>query len=174
MTTLWYSYLLLSAWWWNGTPSEGAVPPHDFHASMAEIAYSPESKAFQMSLRVFTDDMEDAIRPKAANSRITLSNKSTVHDAALLAYVQKNCYLSSNKEKLGLWQWVGKEVTAEVVWLYVELPYKGNFKDLSLTYKVMFELFDDQVNMANVKTRQGSTKTYVFKAGKPSTQTLQW
>ena len=139
-------------------------PAHDFHASVTQMQYNPKDKAFEISVRVFTDDFEKALS-EASKSRINL-NANTKQDALIEKYVQAHFGYVSPQKQPKPFKYIGYEIEADANWIYLEMPYAEAFPGGSLKQNVMMELFDDQVNMVNINY-QGQKKTFVFRRNQP-------
>lgn len=143
---------------------------HDFHSSLAEIHYNSASKSLEISLRVFSDDLESALTK--ANNRTIRIDESTAAEPLIAQYLNKHFSLLDARSARKPIIWVGKELTVDVTWLYFEIPLTENLNGLKLHNSVLFELFSDQVNIVNI-SYQGQKRTYLFKPDQ-ATQTVQW
>ena len=133
------------------------------------MQYNPKERAFEISIRVFTDDFEKALSA-ATNSRIQLASspgqKDDKNDPVIEKYVQSHfAYVTPQKETKPF-RYVGHEPEVDANWLYLEMPYSEPFRGGLLKQNVLTELFDDQVNMVNVQY-QGQKKTFVFRKNQP-------
>ena len=142
---------------------------HAFHTSLAEVRYNAKSKVLEVSLRVFTDDLEEALS-KEAQRKIRL-DASNQNDQLLAAYVKKQFGLLDQHGRKKAMTWVGKELEADATWIYLEIPLTENLGGLRLQHALLMDLFDDQTNMVNL-TYFSAKKTYLFKSGH-TTQVLE-
>lgn len=133
--------------------SVAAVPNadagHKFHASLTQIEVNAKARTVEVAIRVFIDDLEEALSLRAGR-RIRLETASDL-DALALDYVQSSVKLDAPDGKRLVFRWIGKEVSVDVVWLYVEAPCSGPIDEGRLENALFFELFDDQVNTVNLK-----------------------
>jgi hypothetical protein len=148
-------YVYILWFWWLPVSNL-----HDFHTSIAQMNYNASSNSFEVSLRVFTDDLEAALSRE--NSRKIVLDDTPEVDAAIAAYVQKHfAMLEPNNQKAAM-NYIGKEAAVDATWIYVEIKPNGTPKGMRLQNSVLMELFDDQVNIVNFV--YGSTKrTFLFK-----------
>lgn len=139
-------------------------PAHDFHASVTQMHYNPKEKTFEISIRIFTDDLEKALTQELnAPVRLGLDSKS---DAILEKYIQPRfAYVTPQKQSKAI-KYVGHEVEADANWIYLEMPYADVFRGGMLKQNVLMEAFEDQVNMVNIQY-QGQKKTFVFRKNQP-------
>ena len=139
-------------------------PGHDFHASVTQMQYNVKEKTFEISIRVFTDDLEKALSEESNTSvRLSVGPKS---DAIIQNYIRSRFgYVTAQKQPKTI-NYVGHEVEADANWLYLEMPYPESFRGGSLNQTMLMEVFDDQVNMVNIQY-QGQKKTFVFRKSQP-------
>ena len=132
---------------------------HKFHASLTQIEVNANSKTVEVGIRVFVDDLEEALTRRAGR-RVRLGTTSNF-DALALAYVGASLKLDDAAGKRLVFAWIGKETSVDVVWLYVEAPLATPIEGGRLENSLFFELFDDQVNTVNIKDgRRRSTLTF--------------
>lgn len=136
------------------------LPPHDFHTSLAEVHYNPKTKYLEISLRVFTDDLEKAIGQQNQLENFYL-DKSERHNPLVEKYIRRTFYLLNAKNEPEPLTFVGKELEADVTWIYFEIPVRKSLKGFQLFNAVLTEVFDDQVNMVNFFYNQ-QRKTFLF------------
>lgn len=136
---------------------------HDFHTSISEVNFNDKTKTFEIILQVFTDDLEAALALIAKVNELTL-DKSKKHNDLIQKYLNEHFYLIDNKKIKSSLSYIGKEMEADIVKLYFEIPYKKSIKDIKLQNAVFMEMYDDQVNMTNLKYKS-QKKTFVFKRG---------
>jgi len=133
---------------------------HDFHSSLAEMHYNAASKSLEVSLRVFSDDLEAALTKD--NNRTIKVNETESTDPLIKQYLVKHFALMDARNTRKPIQWIGKELTVDVTWLYFEIPLAEDMKGFKLQNSVMFDLFDNQVNIVNMNYRS-QKRTYLFK-----------
>lgn len=121
---------------------------HSFHASIGELELDSKTKRAELSLRVFTDDLENALsagEPKAVKLETTSDA-----DARIVAYLDARLVLRDANGKALKWKWVGRESDVQTTWIYVETTWSGAAPK-TLENRLFFELFADQVNSVNVR-----------------------
>ncbi len=140
-----------------------ASPKHDYHVSVTQMQYNTSSKLFEVSIRIFTDDLELALSKSNQNKRFTIRNNDQ-NDTYVSAYLQKRFLLRNAQKGIQVLKYVGKEQEEDATWIYLEIPAPLPVSGLSLENSVLAEIFDDQVNMTNILLPSGK-KTYLFKKG---------
>lgn len=142
----------------------GNRPAHDFHASVTQMQYNAKEKTFEISIRMFTNDLEKALS-QDSNTEVRLS-PGAKSDAIIERYVSSRfAYVTAQKQSKAT-KYVGHEVEADANWIYLEMPFAEPFRGGLLKQNVLMEVFDDQVNMVNVHY-QGQKKTIVFRKNQP-------
>jgi len=138
-----------------------ARPIHAFHTSIAQVNYDAKNKVLEVSIRVFTDDLETALS-KENNRKVKLDGTGQ-HDRLIESYLKKQFgFINQQGERQGM-NFIGKEFEVDATWLYLEIPCHESPNGLMLQNSLLMEAFDDQVNMVNL-TYLSTKKTYLFKA----------
>lgn len=142
----------------------GSRPAHDFHASVTQMQYDPKEKTFEISVRVFTDDLEKALSQEI-NAPVHLT-KDSKSDVIIEEYVRAHfAYVTPQKLTKPI-QYVGHDVEADANWIYLEMPNAESFRGGSLKQSMLIETFDDQVNLVNIHYL-GQKKTFVYRKNQP-------
>lgn len=141
-------------------PSLGAA--HTFHTSLTRVDYNAAEKTVEITIQVFAHDLETAIE-KRAGKKVNLE-KSPDATKLILGYLNDKLALKNkNAEALKL-AWVGKEQSADSVWLYVEAKSPESLEHGSLENRLFFELHKDQVNLVTCRAA-GKKQDFAFKPG---------
>jgi|AntRauTorckE5430_2_1112549.scaffolds.fasta_scaffold38404_1 hypothetical protein len=155
VTFLLFGLFLLSAF----TPKPIAV--HDFHTSLTEIDYNPKTKSLEMTIRVFTDDLERALTEINNGKLVKIDPNDYATDPLIFQYLRKHVAFVSPDKDVVAYDFLGKEVELDATWLYVELPAAANLKGYSIFNSILTELFDDQINLLNL-IYPDKKKSFVF------------
>lgn len=138
-------------------------PRHDYHVSVTQMQYNNASHSFEVSIRVFTDDMEKALSQSHSKQRFVLKDNDQ-NDRFVEEYIRKSFVLTDSQKKNAPIKYIGKEQEADATWIYLEIPFQGTLNGSRLLNVTLMEVFDDQVNMTNVKY-SSEKKTFLFKKG---------
>jgi hypothetical protein len=138
-------------------------PVHEFHASIGDIKYNAESKAFEVALRMFTDDLSAALSKQLGTKLKVDPNGKTNEQIA--DYTMRRFGMIGVKNQPMQLNFVGVEVEDDVVWVYLEVPI-GNFplQSLKVRNTVLMDQYEDQVNTVNVFLKEEPV-TLVFRKG---------
>jgi hypothetical protein len=123
---------------------------HDFHTSLTEISFNPKSKSLELSVRVFTDDLEAALTSFNNGQLVRIEDAESVVNPLIEQYIRKNLALVSPDKKVKFGKFYGKEKESEATWLYLEIFDCQDIKGYTLYNSIMMELFGDQTNLVNI------------------------
>ena len=144
---------------------------HEFHLSKCDIHFSEEDKALQISLRIFIDDLEEAIAKVEGEENLKLcTNKEVMNaDSILVAYLSGNFQVSVDDQIHEL-AYVGKEVSEDLlaVWCYFEITNVLPKEVILIENKILIETFDDQSNLVSIKFSKDKKDHFIFKKGETS------
>lgn len=145
-----------------GCASLHAAPSHKFYTSLAQVEYNSEEKSVEVSMRVFADDLELAL--KRRTGREVRLDQTKDADRLVLAYLQDTFEIRNREGVTKSLKWVGMELRAGVAWLYFEAEMPEGLSGARLRDQVLFELFDEQVNTVSVRYT-GARSDLVFVHG---------
>ena len=119
---------------------------HPIHTTLAELRYDARAEEVQVSLRVFADDLDGAIRGwTARHPRITGSADDTA-----FGYVSGAFVLVARDGRRVPLTWCGRKRVGEVLWLCLRAPLAGGLAGARLHDRLFAELFEDQINIVQV------------------------
>jgi hypothetical protein len=133
---------------------------HAFHTSIAEMRYNAKEKAFEISLRVFTDDLEKTLSLNNQNKKFVIENADK-NDLFIDQYVHKHFVVTTPINQKLNYQYVGKEKEGDATWIYLEMPINEPIKGSKIQNDVLIDMFDDQTNIINI-FMNNEKKTYLF------------
>ncbi len=142
---------------------------HEFHLSKCDIHYSAEESALQISLRIFIDDLEEAIAKvlKEENLKLCTSKEAANADSILTKYLAET-FLISVDDKMYEIEFVGKEVSEDLlaVWCYFEVVNVVPQNNIQVENKILIETFDDQSNVVAMKYSKDKKEHFLLQKGK--------
>lgn len=142
----------------------GAPPAfaHKFHASLAEVEYNAKEKTVEVGIRLFADDLEEAIGRKRGR-RVRLDVTPDV-DRLVLEYLGETLTIVGRDGGPLSFTWVGMELRVDEVWVFIQASSAAGLDGATVGCRILHELFPDQVNTINVQQGDART-TLVFAAG---------
>jgi hypothetical protein len=138
-----------------------AALAHKYHTSVTRLEYNAEERSAEITIQTFTDDLEDILSKRAGKSVRLDASKDT--DRLAFDYLRSVFELKSRGANAEL-EWVGMEVKGGTVWLYVLAKMPEGLSKASVRDSLLFDLFEDQVNIVNV-WYDGKKTSLVFKRG---------
>lgn len=135
---------------------------HDFHLSNCNINYATEQEALQITLHIFIDDLELALKDIGYDSLYLCTRKETeMAEDAMLEYIGSKLKFSVDQVPTG-YEYIGKEVSDDLaaVYVYLEMPAVSRNSEIDIAYDLLMEQFDDQRNMVVVKKDKKRLKDY--------------
>jgi hypothetical protein len=130
---------------------------HRYHTSLTRIDYDADEKLAQITMRVFTTDIEDALTKKNGGKQQIHLDKTPKVDEMILSYLADRFVLKNKGGETKKLRWVGLQTENDVTLLFVETPMPEGFEGATLENSILSDQFDDQVNL--VTTRFGGAKT---------------
>ncbi|HLT71602.1 MAG TPA: DUF6702 family protein [Cyclobacteriaceae bacterium] len=139
-------------------PCGTAHSRHPIHVSVAEIDYDPAEKELEIMIRIFIDDLENALRRYHGQDNIDILNPGqTSPDKLIDAYLQENFIVSIDNRRQRT-RYLGQEVEGQALICYILIPGIGSWKECEVTNSILQEIFDDQSNIVHV-TQNDVTKS---------------
>ena len=133
---------------------------HDFHTSLTEMHYNAKDRAFEISIRVFTDDLETALA--RANNGQKIRVDAATADPLIERYIRSKFWFTGPDKQRRVLDYIGHETEGEAQWIYLEMPFSEPFRGGLLQQNVLTEVFADQTNLVNLRIG-GQKKTFVFR-----------
>lgn len=141
---------------------------HPIHISVADFQYSEKDKALQLTLRIFIDDLEAAIRKEKKLPELDLleppAGEST--ESLARAYILSRLQVEVDGKAIHA-QFLGSEQEDIALICYIEFPGIRKMKQLTVHYRALMELYDDQSNLVHI-TYRGPIKSARLTPGKTS------
>lgn len=141
---------------------------HPFFVSVIEINHNPKEASVEISVRVFTEDLEKTLQ-KYTTVKVDMVNPT---DKAFLEkqiseYLSQKLKLSINGQPATM-KYIGHELQKESVWSYFEITKVRELKKLEVNCSLLFDYEKSQTNIFHVKSK-GIEKSY--KLDYPATAT---
>ncbi len=123
---------------------------HKFYVSLTEVRYNAETERFEVSMRIFPDDLDRALLERTGiNTQLATELEHEVADSLLMVYLLENFTLQVNGEELGL-EYLGKEPESDAIWCYLESSKVVVPETITVRNAILTEYFPDQVNIIQV------------------------
>ena len=138
---------------------------HPFHVSLSDVEYDENQKSLQISCRIFQDDLELALNKIHNVDNYFDERSNELINSDLEDFLSENFVFKVNGTARPF-DFLGYEFEEGVVWCYMEIGKVRNLKKLDVRYTVLFDTFDDQFNLLNLK-RAGKIHSLRFSNSNP-------
>jgi len=123
---------------------------HEFYVSITEIRYNPGSEKFEISMRIFPDDLDRALLERSGiHTLLATEMEHLKADSLLMAYILEGFSLEVDGEALEL-TYLGKEPESDAIWCYLESSGIADPGKMTVRNQILTEYFPDQVNIIQV------------------------
>jgi hypothetical protein len=127
------------------------IKKHPYYISVVDMKYNAQQKSIQLSTRLFTNDLEDALEKIYHKKMDVLNpkNKADV-DSVLFSYIKQRLHISINTKAQTL-NYVGYEREEESIWTYLEIKKVNVPKIVSIDTKLLYDYLPSQVNIVHAE-----------------------
>jgi hypothetical protein len=141
---------------------------HPFYISVIDINHNTKASSLEMSIRVFTPDLEQTLQ-KYSNTKVDIANPKdkTLLDNQIITYINQKIQIKVNGQSANI-NYIGHEIQNESVWIYAEITKVTQLKKLDINCSILYDYKDLQSNIFHVKSN-GNEKS--FKLDFPKTIT---
>ena len=129
-----------------------AFTAHKYYISLIKVEYKKESKSVQITMRIFIDDLQEAIN-KTYDKNIELEMSD--NDELIFNYVKDNFLVNINNNKQS-YLYLGKEYENDVIFLYLELKDIESIQAIEIKNRMLLDVFSEQKNI--IKLHINNTK----------------
>lgn len=146
-----------------------ANAPHDIHISVCELRYNSTSGAFEVSIKIFIDDLELALsREGVTGLSIGTAKELASANDKIAAYLKKHFNIQLAGQTLAH-EFLGKEVSEDylAVWCYIQLKAKPSAgQRCAITNDILFEMYEDQKTLMDVRMSKNHNEYVILQPGK--------
>ena len=141
---------------------------HPIHLSVTEVNYSEKDKTFQLTSRIFIDDLELSVRVAKKENELSLlePDRGRKTDDLVSEYLIKHIKVRIDGKPV-LLNYLGSEVEDVALICYIETPVIKKFKTIEIWNDVIQETHADQSNLVHV-TYKGQIKSARLMRENPS------
>ena len=124
---------------------------HPLHTTLTQLGYRDADQTVEISVRAFVDDF-----------RAVLAEQVT--DSAAATYLRSTVTIADRAGRPLPLAWCGLRRTGDVLWLCMRAPANGGLSGLRLRVAILFDRFDDQINIVQM-TYGGRRAALLFMSG---------
>ncbi len=124
---------------------------HPFFVSMTDMNYNAKDKELEVSVRIFTDDLENSIRKYHPGIKVDVIHPANQQQMNQFVneYIQKHLQLKINGGAVQM-AFAGYEQQSESIWSYFEVKNVAGIKKLDVTNNILHDYNTNQINMLHV------------------------
>ncbi len=143
--------------------------PHDFHVSRCEIVYRTATQSLEIVQHIYVDDLELALK-EDFEGPIHLCTELEIDSAETLVkeYISQHFALSTGSGPIKL-TFLGKETGDEPLgmWVYLEATNVTLTGELTISYNLLCEFFDDQKNIVSFQIDNNKKQMFLLDKNTP-------
>jgi hypothetical protein len=137
---------------------------HAFHFCKTELNYDAASKAIQITIHIYKDDLETAlIKNGFKEPNITKGLINGKLDEYIEAYINKVFIISQESKGVAL-NWLGKEDSDDKMayYCYLECPINSTLGQFMVKNNILLEVYKDQKNIVSVAKNRKKIDYFVL------------
>lgn len=139
---------------------------HPYYVSIFQLTHNPEKKSLQITCKIFTDNLEEAIQEQGTEQlRLGSEREFVKADRYIARYIQQHFDVFVNGEKRSM-KYLGKEVELDVTWCYLEITGVPSIDSLGVKNTILFEEYRSQSNIVHTKVGN-QKKSAILQREKP-------
>jgi len=136
---------------------------HKFYVSVTNVNYSEKDDAFQITTRIFIDDLEEVLKERyGIVAKLATDEEADIANSYIEKYFRSK-FLMHLDNQLASYEFLGKKYEDDVVICYLEIPNVGmdTLQKFEIENEILTDLFEEQKNVVHVKW-QGNKKSFVL------------
>ncbi|MCW5963786.1 MAG: hypothetical protein KIT83_07100 [Bryobacterales bacterium] len=138
---------------------------HKFYFSSTQVDYNPATASFEITIRLFADDLE-LVLARRADRKVEV-DRTPDAEALTFAYLRDVLRLRGPDMREIPASWVGMETKVDTVYCYLEAPAPpSGLRNMALAFGLFTELQRGQVNLVSFRDPiHGRPRDLMFREG---------
>lgn len=136
---------------------------HKFYVSVTNVVYSEKSTSFQITSRIFIDDLQEVLKERyGIDTELASKNEAPITDTYIERYFRTKFAVELDGEIVP-YTFLGKTYDNDVVICYLELENVdlSKLQSIAIQNEILTDLFDEQQNIVHLKWK-GNKKSFVL------------
>lgn len=126
---------------------------HPFYLSVTDLKYNVGEKALQGNVKIFTNDLEGALKKIHGQTVDLINPKDTLKTKKILEdYLKKRLSLTINGQSK-TYDVLGFENEQEAIWLYIEIKNCPLPKKIEVDNTLLYDYIKDQTNIIHLEVK---------------------
>ncbi len=132
---------------------------HPFFVSVIEIEHNPKDATAEISIRIFTDDLEKTLQKQSTTTiDIIKPNNKALIDQKISQYIGQKLQLKINGKAVKF-NYIGYEIIKESTWSYFEVTDIKEMNAVDINCSILHDFETSQINLFHVKSK-GNQRSY--------------
>ncbi len=126
---------------------------HKFYVSVTNMNYSDKDSAFQITTRIFIDDLEAVLLERYGIDTDLATPDEVANSNELIDKYLKTKLVIYFDDEVAQYQFLGKEFDTDIVVCYLEITNVKlqELQKIEIQNEVLTDLFEDQQNIVHLK-----------------------
>ncbi|MCL6275180.1 hypothetical protein M3P19_14260 [Muricauda sp. 2012CJ35-5] len=138
---------------------------HKFYLSVTNVVYSEKNDSFQITTRIFIDDLEDVLNERyGIDAKLATEDESKIAEDYIKKYL-KTKFVMELDGQVASFNYLGKIYDNDVIICYLEIEdvaFDG-LKSIAVQNEVLTDLFEDQQNIVHFKWKNNKRSFVLIK-----------
>ena len=122
---------------------------HPYYVSVTEIEYGSRTGTVGMSCKIFTDDLEEALKNLGVRGVDLVKGDSARNARLIESYLRSHLSLSANGKPLDM-RFIGYENDPEATWCHFEQTGVSGLRNIRVVSDLLYETRKEQINIFHV------------------------
>ncbi len=124
---------------------------HEFYVGLGQIDYNAEEGSYEITLKVFTDDLELALEGAFGEAlRLDDMSLASHHDSLVLRYVSMHFHFGESPNKLMKVETLGRETELDITWIYLVVQAAKPLGHVYVHNSMMMEVYREQSHVIHL------------------------
>ena len=128
---------------------------HPFYVSICQVDFNKTNQSLEISIKVFADDLLFGLKNVGVSKIYLGEEKENPNaDQYIFDYIKSSLKFKINDTPKE-YSFIGKEMEADVVWIYMEITNISELKKIEVDCKFLTEVLESQSNIIQFNNNDG-------------------
>lgn len=120
---------------------------HKYYISLTQIDYKAQEKNLQITMRLFTDDVEKTLNANFKKDfKLDTPQELATTNQLIAYYINNHFKVIVNGKPLNI-KFLGKEYENDLVYFYIEINDVATIKSIEIENTILMDEFEEQQNI---------------------------
>lgn len=134
---------------------------HEEYYSFTHIRYKESEKSLQITMKLFINDMEAAMKKNYDKNFELNSDREPENSDELVDQYLRTKFTVTVDGKIQNYQWIGKEYNKDMVYVYLDISDLEKFQSLQIQNTMIIDVYRIQENIVKI-TAFGQEKSMIL------------